>query len=57
MSIAQSFILTRRNYTRLNKEKKPQSTESRNILPVPTLINRQPIKDIEAALESNLDLV
>ena len=57
ISIAQSYILTNKRYKNLNKEKTRENVVNNTNLPVPSLVNRKPIKDIEAALESNLDLV
>lgn len=57
ISIAQSYILTHKRYKNLNKEKTRENVVNNTNLPVPSLVNRKPIKDIEAALESNLDLV
>ena len=57
ISIAQSYLLTRKSYTKLNREKNHEFTTNNNRLHVPNLINRKPIENIEAALESNLDLV
>ena len=57
ISIAQSFLLTNKRYKNLNKEQPQENVVNNTKLPVPSLVNRKPIKDIEAALESNLDLV